>query len=59
MIAGILETGEAFFTGSDWNGQRVMRVSVCNWQTSEEDVSRAVRAVETVLEGERSLDWQI
>jgi hypothetical protein len=28
---------------------RCMRVSVCNWQTSEDDVDRAVRAVQRVL----------
>lgn len=50
VIAAILATGEAFFTGSDWNGHRVMRVSVCNWQTNERDVERAVRAVKKVLE---------
>jgi hypothetical protein len=49
VIAAILSTGEAFFTGSDWHGLRVMRVSVCNWQTSEEDVDRAVMAVASVL----------
>jgi glutamate/tyrosine decarboxylase-like PLP-dependent enzyme len=51
VIAAILATGEAFFTGSNWNGHRVMRVSVCNWQTSESDVERAVMAVEKVLAG--------
>jgi len=49
VIAAILATGEAFFTGSNWNGHRVMRVSVCNWQTSENDVDRAILAVEQVL----------
>jgi glutamate/tyrosine decarboxylase-like PLP-dependent enzyme len=49
IIAAILATGEAFFTGSDWNGHRVMRVSVCNWQTSDEDVNRAVCAVAKTL----------
>jgi glutamate/tyrosine decarboxylase-like PLP-dependent enzyme len=49
IIAAILATGEAFFTGSNWKGYRVMRVSVCNWQTSDDDVERAVRAVEKVL----------
>ena len=51
VIAAILATGEAFFTGSNWNGHRVMRVSVCNWQTSENDMERAVKAVEKVLAG--------
>jgi hypothetical protein len=50
-IAAVRATGEAFFTGSDWNGHRVMRVSVCNWRTSDEDVDRAVMAVAKVLRG--------
>jgi glutamate/tyrosine decarboxylase-like PLP-dependent enzyme len=50
IIAAILATGEAFFTGSDWNARRVMRVSVCNWQTSDHDVDRAVKAVAKVLD---------
>ena len=49
VIARILETGEAFFGGTTWRGRRAMRVSVCNWGTSESDVERAVRAVEGVL----------
>jgi glutamate/tyrosine decarboxylase-like PLP-dependent enzyme len=49
IIAAILATGEAFFTGANWKGHRVMRVSVCNWQTCESDVDRAVNAVAKVL----------
>ena len=49
IIAAIQASGEAFFTGSNWKQQRVMRVSVCNWQTSDADVERAVRAVEKIL----------
>ena len=49
VIAKILKTGEAFFGGTTWRGRRAMRVSVCNWQTSEEDVERVVRAVASVL----------
>ncbi|MGA3027636.1 MAG: pyridoxal-dependent decarboxylase [Bryobacteraceae bacterium] len=47
-IAAIVATGEAFFGATTWRGKRAMRVSVCNWRTSEEDVERAVRAVERV-----------
>jgi glutamate/tyrosine decarboxylase-like PLP-dependent enzyme len=50
MIAAILQTGEAFFGGTTWRGRRAMRVSVSNWQTSEEDVERAVNVVAGVLE---------
>lgn len=49
MIAAINATGEAFFSGSTWRGKRVMRVSVCNWQTSARDVDRAVDAVAKCL----------
>ena len=49
VIAAILKTGEAFFGGTTWRGRRAMRVSVCNWQTSEKDVERVVKAVGKVL----------
>lgn len=48
-ISCIVATGEAFFGGTTWRGKRCMRVSVCNWQTSAEDVDRAVRAAQRVL----------
>lgn len=49
VIAAILKTGEAFFQGTTWRGRRAMRVSVCNWRTSDADVERVVKAVEKVL----------
>lgn len=49
VIAAIVATGEAFFGGTTWRGRRAMRVSVCNWQTSDEDVARAVSSVANVL----------
>ncbi|MBZ5536321.1 MAG: aminotransferase class V-fold PLP-dependent enzyme [Acidobacteriia bacterium] len=54
VIAGILKTGETFFGGTTWRGKRCMRVSVCNWQTNEADVDRAVEAVNRVLEETRA-----
>ncbi|MCU0490641.1 MAG: aminotransferase class V-fold PLP-dependent enzyme [Chloroflexaceae bacterium] len=50
VIAAILATGEAFFGGTTWRGMRCMRISVCNWQTSESDVVRTIAAVAQVLE---------
>jgi glutamate/tyrosine decarboxylase-like PLP-dependent enzyme len=49
VIAAVTESGEAFFTGTTWRGMRAMRVSVCNWRTSEEDVRRTVDAFENAL----------
>ncbi len=44
VIAAINASGEAFFGGVTWRGRRAMRISVCNWRTSEADVDRAVAA---------------
>jgi glutamate/tyrosine decarboxylase-like PLP-dependent enzyme len=49
VIAAILATGEAFFGGTTWRGRRAMRVSVCSWRTTEEDVDRVVSAVAQLL----------
>lgn len=49
VMAAILATGEAYFTGTNWRGMRAMRVSVSNWQTSDRDVARAIQAVAGVL----------
>lgn len=52
VIAAILATGEAFFGGTTWRDKRCMRVSVCNWQTSEADVARAIAAAQRAIESE-------
>lgn len=49
VIAAIVAAGEAFFGGTTWRGKRAMRVSVCNWQTSAEDVRRSINSVARVL----------
>lgn len=48
-ISRIVATGEAFFGGTTWRGKRCMRISVCNWQTNEHDVERAIGAAERIL----------
>ncbi|NHZ32105.1 pyridoxal phosphate-dependent decarboxylase family protein [Massilia rubra] len=45
----VLAGGEALFSNTTWRGKRCMRISVCNWQTGEADVARAVAAVAQVL----------
>ncbi|HEX7334121.1 MAG TPA: pyridoxal-dependent decarboxylase [Pyrinomonadaceae bacterium] len=49
VIAAIVASGEAFFGGTTWRGKRAMRVSVCNWRTSREDVERSINSVARVL----------
>jgi glutamate/tyrosine decarboxylase-like PLP-dependent enzyme len=55
MMEKILASGEAFFTGTTWRGRRAMRVSVCNWQTSSEDVERVCRSVSGLLKEELAM----
>jgi len=49
VIGRIVAGGEAFFGPTTWRGIRCMRVSVCNWQTSRQDVQRAIEAVKSAL----------
>jgi glutamate/tyrosine decarboxylase-like PLP-dependent enzyme len=49
VIAAINGSGEAYFGGVTWRGRRAMRISVCNWRTTEADVARVLAAVEAAL----------
>jgi glutamate/tyrosine decarboxylase-like PLP-dependent enzyme len=49
VVATVNATGEAFFTGGMWQGRRVMRISVCNWRTTADDVERAIAAARHAL----------
>lgn len=44
IIDHINASGEAWVGGSSWFGQPVIRVSVCSWATTPDDVSRTVTA---------------
>ena len=37
--------GTAFFSGTTWNGQRFMRISVSDWATDERDIERAMESL--------------
>ena len=45
VIAAIVDSGRAFVGGTTWRGMRCMRISVCNWRTSEADVAATLAAV--------------
>jgi glutamate/tyrosine decarboxylase-like PLP-dependent enzyme len=46
VLRRVQESGEAWLSGTTWEGRRAIRISVSNWQTSEEDVARTVAAFE-------------
>jgi aromatic-L-amino-acid decarboxylase len=49
VIAAINASGEAFVSGGSWEGERVMRISVCGWNTNAADVARTVIAADEAL----------
>ncbi len=45
MIQKINAKGEAFFSPTTWRGMIAMRVSVVNWQTTDEDIKIVVESI--------------
>jgi glutamate/tyrosine decarboxylase-like PLP-dependent enzyme len=50
VLSRIQEMRECWLGGSEWFGKKVMRVSVCSWNTTEEDITRSVRSFRKALE---------
>jgi glutamate/tyrosine decarboxylase-like PLP-dependent enzyme len=51
VIDRILRSGTTWMSGSRWSGRRVLRISVSNWSTSDEDVHASVEAVRQATVG--------
>ncbi len=49
VVAAVQASGKAWFGSTSWRGMRAMRISVCDWRTTEDDVARAVEAVKKEL----------
>ncbi|KOG31337.1 pyridoxal phosphate-dependent decarboxylase family protein [Streptomyces resistomycificus] len=45
VLARLLDDGTAWISGSTWHGRRVMRISVSNWSTTDDDVTHALDAI--------------
>lgn len=45
VMAGVRAEGAAFFSGTTYHGERLMRISVSDWATDEDDVDLAVEAL--------------
>ncbi len=50
VIEQIQELRQCWVGGSTWKGKRVIRISVCAWTTTEEDVERSVNSFEKALQ---------
>jgi glutamate/tyrosine decarboxylase-like PLP-dependent enzyme len=49
MLASVQASGEAWMSGTVWNGRSAIRLSVSNWRTTEHDIDRTVAAFEAAL----------
>lgn len=55
VIGRIQAKGVAWFGGATWKGRRVMRISVCNWLTTDEDIARTLESVAEALADDRQV----
>jgi threonine aldolase len=45
IIESVQRSGECWMGATTWHGQRLMRISVSSWRTTEADVDRSVSAI--------------
>jgi hypothetical protein len=45
MAKQLQEEGTCWAGATTWRGERLLRISVSNWSTSEDDVDRTVDAI--------------
>jgi glutamate/tyrosine decarboxylase-like PLP-dependent enzyme len=45
IIAGIQAEGTCWGGGTVWHGRTALRLSLCNWSTSDDDVERSLQAI--------------
>lgn len=50
----LLADGDAWMTGSTWQGRRVLRIAVSNWATDEAQVERTLAALERAVASART-----
>jgi glutamate/tyrosine decarboxylase-like PLP-dependent enzyme len=55
-IAAIQDSGECWVGGARWQERSVIRISVCSWATTQQDITRSVEAFVDAREIARSQD---
>jgi len=45
VVEAVQRSGECWMGATTWHGQRLMRISVSSWRTTEADVDRSVAAI--------------
>ena len=50
VVAGVQRDGTCWLGSTQWKGRRAMRISICNWSTTEPDIDRSAAAILRVVE---------
>jgi glutamate/tyrosine decarboxylase-like PLP-dependent enzyme len=50
VVAAVQRDGTCWLGSTQWKGRRAMRVSICNWTTTEEDIDRSAAAILRIVE---------
>jgi hypothetical protein len=45
VVTRVQEDGTCWLSGTQWDGEHAMRISVSNWRTTAEDVERSAAAI--------------
>jgi aromatic-L-amino-acid decarboxylase len=45
VLDRVQREGTCWMSGTEWDGGPAMRISVCNWRTTEEDIHRSAEAI--------------
>jgi hypothetical protein len=45
VIDAVQREGTCWMSGTEWEGEPAMRISVCNWRTTEDDIRRSAEAI--------------
>lgn len=54
VLSNVQMLRECWLGGSTWFGKKIMRVSICSWATTENDISRSVKSFKKALELEKN-----
>ncbi|WP_344755425.1 pyridoxal phosphate-dependent decarboxylase family protein [Leifsonella bigeumensis] len=52
ITARLLADGTTWMSGSHWAGRDILRISVSNWSTDDDDVAQSLAAIERVIAAE-------
>jgi glutamate/tyrosine decarboxylase-like PLP-dependent enzyme len=54
VIGRVQRAGVCWLAGTRWRGLPALRISVCNWSTTEKDIERSAESIVRSIEAERS-----